>query len=234
MDNVGTFMYNDTYTFESGNLPAGLKITNGQNSPATPGARFAHRMTSSSVSFPDGYLHLTVTGGQDSDPIKGGEVSTSISDILYASVRTTAIFSPVPGTCHGLFFYKSDTQEIDIEYLTDPHSTSNPGNGSIPLQLTNQPADGVHADESHQRYPAPGTATSEEHVYRIDWTEGKTVFYVDGVQAEVFTKNVPTQAGTWLWNNWSNGDKGWSAGPALQNNTLKIKRIEMFYNRTGI
>ena len=190
-------------------------------------------MSASSVSIQSPYLQLTVPGGQKTSPIQGGEVYTSVSDILYASVRTVAIFSPVAGTCHGLFFYKSDQQETDIEYLTDPNSTSNPRNGSIPLQLTNQAADGIRADETYEPYPSPETANSEEHGYRIDWTAGKTVFYVDGVEAATYTTNVPTIAGTWLWNNWSNGDKGWSVGPPAQDNILKIRSIEMFYNRTS-
>ena len=230
---VGTFTEHVLYTFASPNLPSGLVVSNGQPPIVTPGAPYSRVMTSSSVSIDSPYLQLVVPGGQSQSPIRGGEVSTSFANILYASVRTRAIFSPEKGVCHGLFFYKSDSQETDIEYLTDPASTSNPGNGEVPLQLTNQATDGVQQDESHTTAPAPSTATTQEHEYRVDWTPGKTVFLVDGVVVQTFTQNVPNQAGSWLWNNWSNGDKGWSVGPPAQDSILKIRSIEMFYNQTG-
>ncbi|KAF2231572.1 glycoside hydrolase family 16 protein [Viridothelium virens] len=233
IQDVGTFMEHALYTFESSTMPDGLQISDGQPPVTTPGAPYTRVMTASSVSIQAPYLELTVVGGQTQSPIQGGEVSTAVTDILYASVRTRAIFSPVKGVCHGLFFYKSDTQETDIEYLTDPDSTSNPQNGSVPLQLTNQAADGVHDDETYTTYPAPDTANSEEHEYRVDWTSGTTTFYVDGVVAKTFTSNVPTVPGTWLWNNWSNGDKGWSVGPPIQDSVLKIRSIEMYYNQSS-
>ena len=95
------------------------------------------------------------------------------------------------------------------------------------------------------------------HEYRLDWLPGKTVFYLDGVVQQVYTEDVPTVPGEWMWNNWryalrpcclhgyecewrgligngySNGDQGWSAGPPASDNVFKIGRIEMYYNRTG-
>lgn len=71
------------------------------------------------------------------------------------------------------------------------------------------------------------------HEYRIDWTAGFTAFFVDGVLKQKYTTNVPSQPGTWLWNNWANGDKGWSVGPPKKDSVLKIQKIEMFYNTTS-
>jgi beta-glucanase (GH16 family) len=56
--------------------------------------------------------------------------------------------------------------------------------------------------------PAPTTATTEVHEYRIDWTPTFTAFYVDGVLQKKYTTNVPSAPGPWLWNNWSNGSPG--------------------------
>lgn len=195
-------------------------------------------MSSSNVAFNPPYVHLTVLGSQQTSPITGAELATALTDIKHASVRTTAIFSPVPGVCHGLFFYASDTQETDIEYLTSPASTSNPPNTpqkDLPLHFTNQPVDGVRENHSYaQSKPPSDKITSEDHEYRIDWTEGENVFFVDGKERKRFGgPNVPTQKGTWLWNNWANGGKGWSVGPPEQDSVLKIRRIEMWYNREG-
>jgi hypothetical protein len=46
-------------------------------------------------------LQLRVPGGQTKSPIQGAEITTAYDDILYASVRTVAKVSSVPGTCHG-------------------------------------------------------------------------------------------------------------------------------------
>ena len=36
-----------------------------------------------------------------------------------------------------------------------------------------------------------------------------------------------------LLTSYSNGDKTWSAGPPVEDNVMKISKIEMYYNRTG-
>ncbi len=100
----------------------------------------------------------------------------------------------------GNFFYFSDSQEIDIEYLTNSSSLSNPGDGTKPLQLTNQPG---NAGTSYFNVPSPTDATTTAHEYRIDWIPGKALFYLDGVLQKTITANVPTAAGSWIWNNWS-------------------------------
>lgn len=101
----------------------------------------------------------------------------------------------------------------------------------------------------------PSDATAKFHEYRLDWIKGKTLFYLDGVLQQTFTRNAPDVAGEWLWNNWrcvsfvafgvflnalflvadvdSNGDGGWSAGPPASDSIMKIQKIEMFYNRTS-
>ncbi|KAI9708175.1 MAG: hypothetical protein M1820_004129 [Bogoriella megaspora] len=230
---VGFFTEHSFFEFTSSSLPSAL-VPSGGDPYGDPSEPYTQQMVKEDVTISPPYLQLTVPGGQKASPIKGAEIATSFSDILYASVRTRAIFSSVPGTCHGLFFFKSDKQEIDIEYLTDPASTSNPGNGSISLQLTNQAADGIHEHETYKLAASPKDPSTEEHEYRIDWTSESTSFWVDGVRVtDPFTTNVPTEAGSWLWNNWSNGDKGWSAGPPQTDSVLKIRSIEMFYNRTS-
>jgi hypothetical protein len=51
-------------------------------------------------------LQLRVPGGQTKSPIQGAEFTTAYDDILYASVRTVAKVSSVPGTCHGIAFLR--------------------------------------------------------------------------------------------------------------------------------
>jgi len=231
---AGTFMKSATFTFPGTSLPSGLIASTDTIRDQDYGAPYNHKFETKNVFVKDGYLNIKVPGGQKpasapNQAISSGEVFTEVSNILYASVRTHAIFSTVPGTCQSSFFYKSDTQEVDIEYLSDPASQSNP-DGTADLQYTNQPTNGGDSTWSHQAAPKNiGTAV---HEYRIDWTADFTSFYVDGVQKQKYTTNVASEAGTWLWNNWANGDIGWSAGPPRQDNVMKIQKIEMFYNTT--
>lgn len=127
----------------------------------------------------------------------------------------------------GIFFYKADNQETDIEWLSDPNSLSN--GGTRKLWLTNQDRDG-DGRSTHLAANPPSNPTTTEHEYRLDWTAGRVRWYVDGVQVFETTRDVPDVAGPWIWNNWSNGDRGWSAGPPAQDAVFRIRSIDMYYN----
>ena len=172
----------------------------------------------------DDALQLKVPGGQTSSPISGAEIYTNDRDILYGSVRTTAQISDVAGTTNGFFFYKNDGQEADIEINTATLYTG--------AHYTNQPHDPGELSTTATT-GLPSDATTTMHEYRLDWLPGMTIYYIDGVEQTTLTQNMPDVAGEWMWVNWSNGDKGWSAGPPLTDNILKIGKIEMYYNRTG-
>lgn len=103
--------------------------------------------------------------------------------------------------------------------------------------------------------PTQATASAPQdvtaiHEYRIDWVKDYTAFYVDGKLLNKYTTNVPTKAGSWMWNNWSNGDQGksdslkilwhvakyrlgWSVGPPAKDNVMRIQKIIMYYNTTS-
>ncbi|KAF4984576.1 hypothetical protein FZEAL_252 [Fusarium zealandicum] len=220
VDRATKFSNKAVYTFTGNTLPEGLYAS---NYPAGN----THTFTPSNVAVRNGYLELLVNGGQTKMPYKSGEIVTVIENIKYASVRTVAIFSEPAGVCNGMFFFKSDTQETDIEWLSDPKSQSNAGTRK--LWLTNQDANGDGKSTSNPVTP-PSNPTSTEHEYRIDWVAGMVQFFVDGVKVWQTTKDVPSVPGPWVWNNWSNGDKGWSVGPPKKDAVFKIKKIEMYYN----
>ncbi|KAF6217552.1 hypothetical protein HO133_006890 [Letharia lupina] len=180
--------------------------------------------TTSNVAVNSETLQLKVPGGQSASPILGAEVSTQDEDILYGSVRTTMKASTVAGTCHGAFFYKDDNQEVDIELIT--------GDTWKGVHYTNQRAN-ADAEASTIQMALPSDATNDFQEYRIDWLPGRTDFYLNGELQQTLTDNVPSTAGSWLWNNWSNGDPGWTGAPPLQDNIMEISKIEMYYNRTS-
>lgn len=236
---VGNFSHKAIYTFNGSTLPEGLFKSDypvldserymGEGVPPIP---YNHRFEPENVQIRNGSLFLRVPGRQrprkhPNKEISSAQIETTETKILYASVRTRARFSRVPGTCHGtridvsessslkadkssgIFFYSNDQHETDIEYLTDPRSLSNNGpDDPIPIWYSNQKRDPVNSPPSAETGPAPFDATSRVHEYRIDWTAEFTAFYIDGVLHKYLTQNVPSLPGPWLWNNWANGDKG--------------------------
>ncbi|KAK2000969.1 concanavalin A-like lectin/glucanase [Colletotrichum falcatum] len=188
-----------------------------------------HRFDASNVVVDGGYLNLKVPGGQTAKPYSSAEVSTTFSNIKYASVRTVAIFSEPAGVCNGIFFYKNDTQETDIEWLSDAASLSNQGVRRV--WFTNQDAD-RNGVKTYQTFspPAGMDPTATEHEYRLDWTPGRVRWFVDGDEKWSTASDVPNTVGPWVFNNWSNGDKGWSAGPPAAQADFKIKDVYMYYN----
>lgn len=127
-----------------------------------------------------------------------------------------------------MFTYHDNTQEIDIEWLSDPSNTSD--NGRNHLWMTNQAVNGNEKDKTSTPVNPPSNPF-EEHEYRIDWFYDRVEWYVDAVKVASTTKNIPWKGGVFAVNNWANGDKGWSAGPPAQNAVFKVKSIEMYYNR---
>lgn len=56
---------------------------------------------------------------------------------------------------------------------------------------------------------------------------------MDGVLQTTLKDNVPTEAGPWVWNVWTNGDPTFSAGPPKEDALFKIASVVMFFNTTA-
>lgn len=101
---TGNFKNMVEYTFETGAIPPGLRVSNW---PVKERLSPYHHFYQPCNVFvdPDGCLNLKVPGGQNPEQQNGcvycAEVGTVEQQILYGSVRTLASFSDVPGTCHG-------------------------------------------------------------------------------------------------------------------------------------
>lgn len=222
VDGAGSFTHSQTFDFSTlASFPTDDLAISTYTIGSSP---YTQLYTTSNVAVNSETLQLKVPGGQSASPILGAEVSTQDEDILYGSVRTTMKASTVAGTCHGAFFYKDDNQEVDIELIT--------GDTWKGVHYTNQRAN-ADAEASTIQMALPSNATNDFQEYRIDWLPGHTDFYLNGELQQTLTDNVPSTAGSWLWNNWSNGDPGWTGAPPLQDNIMEISKIEMYYNRTS-
>ena len=92
-----------------------------------------------------------------------------------------------------MFFYHNDTQETDIEIRTcQPHK----------VHFTNQATHGGDSTTKVFQHPHKNVLAHDWHEYRVDWLQGKTMFYVDGVLKSTITENVPTVPSAFIWNNW--------------------------------
>lgn len=97
---VGSSSYSKRLVFDfstATSLPEGLAV-----STWTIGdAPYSHQFEASNVVVGGGYLNLKVPGGQTAPPYSSAEMSTTVSNIKYASVRTVAILSEPAGVCNG-------------------------------------------------------------------------------------------------------------------------------------
>ena len=107
---AGRFTNRAVYTFNGDTLPAGLTKSGYtvQCREVTPPSRIPHNKVfdSANVQLSGGFLNLVVPGGQqpssdNNHAVNSAEIVTAEQNILHGSVRTTAIFSEEPGTCHG-------------------------------------------------------------------------------------------------------------------------------------
>jgi hypothetical protein len=132
---AGTFTNHATYSFDGSSLPAGLY----PNTDSVGGTPFARTYDPSLVSVSGGYLNLKVPGGQSSSPIRGAGVNTAANNILYASVRTQAIFSTVPGTVQSKSPAYTHFPNQEVPTSTHPSKALCLGVPSIDPSLISKP-----------------------------------------------------------------------------------------------
>lgn len=191
VDGAGSFTHSQIFHFSAlTSFPADDLAISTDPIGSSP---YTQLYTTSNVAVTSKSLQLKVPGGQTASPILGAEISTQHKDILYGSVRTTMKASTVAGTCHASFFYKDDNHEVDIELIT--------GHTWKGVHYTNQKAN-ANSEASTVRDALAADATTVFQEYRIDWVPGRTDFYLDGKLQKSLTENVPSTAGSWLWNNW--------------------------------
>lgn len=191
---------------------------------------FTRQYAKSQVRFNDGEsISLLVNGSNDAyesanRSIPSGSFLTRYNDILYGSVRTVAKLPKAPGACQGMFFYKNDNQETDIEYLS-----------SLPdrVYLTNQAVNAT-SPKKYITVTPPADGRDAFHEYRLDWVPGQTSYYIDGALQAIFNTSVPSIPGVWVWNNWSSGNPNWSRMPGNETVDFRIKSITAYWNRTSV
>ncbi|GAA6011725.1 hypothetical protein JCM11491_000730 [Sporobolomyces phaffii] len=149
-----------------------------------------HTFKKENIDWSDGALRMIVRGQKGSGDISSSEFRTDQS-FLYGRVTTRAKSSPVPGVCHGFFWYTNDNLEVDIEFLTS-YYTEGLGYAVKPgLHFTNQ-ALSPGEPSTHMVVEYGFDPTADFHDYTIDWSEGVSTFFVDGKELGKLEENVPS------------------------------------------
>ncbi|KAF4308298.1 putative glycoside hydrolase family 16 protein [Botryosphaeria dothidea] len=179
----------------------------------------------------DAGLQLVVRSEPVEKMVPIGEVVASRTDMLYGSFRVAMKLTGLPGTCGAFFWFRNDTQEIDIEFLSKQlNESSNMVN--LVLQSPQSAAAGYDASHTpnYDVYPLPFRPDKAFHEYRFDWLPDRVSFYADGTWLKDMTIDLPNSPGHLVLNHWSNGDPLWSAGPPRENATLAVSYVKAYFN----
>lgn len=162
-----------------------------------------------------------------------GEMYFQEFNISYASIRVRARLRGAPGAVAGIFTYLNDTQESDIEMLTRDSGRY--------IQYTNQPTNlgpptfqGIPGATSNISLPLNADVT-KWHTHRLDWTPGRSVFFLDDQQINSNTVNVPVAdpPSKIYINMWSAQSAFTGRMDVGKNATLDIQWIELLFNTTS-
>ncbi|KAJ4321637.1 hypothetical protein N0V94_002837 [Neodidymelliopsis sp. IMI 364377] len=178
--------------------------------------------------------HLSLnTERQDATTQASGEITYTEFNISHGSFRVMSRVHGAPGAVAGIFTYLNDTQESDIEIFTRAPTTD--------VQYSNQPAslgsptwDPIAGATVNITMPKNDVYT-DWHVHRLDWTAARSVFFVDDVQMNETTLQVPVSdpPSAFYIDMWS-ANSTWTGSMDIgKNATLDILWIEMLFNTTA-
>lgn len=146
----------------------------------------------------------------------------------------------VNGTCAAFFFYRNDTQEIDVELLSAQQFSNVDQwpvnlvvqNTTIPLAINGSGPQSSNMEYYMVKQP-DGEVGTPYHEYRFDWLPDRIDFYVDGWPVTTFTDNVPSTPGAIHFSHWSNGNPFWTHGPPLEDAAMTVAYIKAYFNTTS-
>lgn len=182
-------------------------------------------------------LNLVVKSKVTDGLVPGAELDSARNDILWGSFRTGLKLTANPGTCAAFFWYYNDTQEIDMEFLSQDFD---PSNNSFPVNLVLQSSESAEAGYNAQKTGnfkkvyLPFDPTQDVHEYRMDFLPERVVFYADGQPlAEMTGASVPDHPGHLILQHWSNGNPLWSGGPPTRDSSLTVAYVRAYFNSSS-
>ncbi|KAI9268886.1 concanavalin A-like lectin/glucanase domain-containing protein [Phascolomyces articulosus] len=174
----------------------------------------------------DGGVHLTVKK-MDNGSYTSASFGTKRQDILYGTFRANMKTTPEPGTVAAFFFFRNNTCEIDMESLS---RIQNPWKTYFSVQPQIYNEDGSASTLTNDKHTLNFDPTSAFHEYRFDWTPEDITYYLDGEEANRFSQNIPSEPGRIIINHWTDGNPNFSGLPSVQDATLSIANLTVFFN----
>jgi hypothetical protein len=177
------------------------------------------------------YLSLN-TERVDDETQDSGEITFKEFNASYASIRVSGRVRGAPGAVAGIFTYLNDTQESDIEMFTRAPAQyiqySNQPSSSGEPDWTEIPGATVNATMPHAKQH------TDWHVHRLDWTSGRSVFFLDDEQMNTTTLHVPVaDPPSGLYIDMWGANSTWSGSMDIgKNATFDIQWIELLFNTT--
>ncbi|OCL12042.1 glycoside hydrolase family 16 protein, partial [Glonium stellatum] len=188
----------------------------------------------SSVNGGDAGLQLWVRSNDSDGLVGAAELAAQRTDVLYGSFRIGVKMSGVQGTCAAFFWFRNDSQEIDLEFLSKQFNDSSSAVNLV-LQTPLSVAAGYDASGTPEfKVEAlPFRPDKEFHEYRFDWSPEKVSFYADGRWLYDMTNYSPNSPGHLVMNHWSNGDPSWSAGPPQSDAVMTVSYVKAYFNSSN-
>jgi hypothetical protein len=179
--------------------------------------------------------HLTLRTQRLAAFQTAAEIESTSAKFKYLSIRMRARTLGAAGAIAAMFTYRhSDTlalvQESDLEIRTsDP-----PGL----IHYTNQPAytdAGDVVPDATLNATMPGArGWGDWAVHRMDWTPGKTTWFVDGKVVASIAFQVPRDESNIILNAWSDGGEWTGNMTAGAGAYLQVQWLEVVFNNTEL
>lgn len=155
------------------------------------------------------------------------EIENQQRNLMHVSMRMYARVTGSKGAVAGFFTYFDDSNESDIEILTQDPTDQ--------IRYTNQPSVDKHGNEIVKASVGPTNlpAWDEWQTHRIDWLPKETYWYINDQQVAANTYSVPRKPSYIDINMWGDGGE-WSGNMTVGNAAeFQIQWIEMTFNTSG-
>ena len=127
------------------------------------------------------------------------EIVSQREDILYGSFRIAMKTAGVNGTCGAFFFYRNDSQEIDLEILSaEQQNEAKSWPVHLVVQNTSSASEYDETTSNQLVYDlpfAPGGSIADYNEYRFDWMPGRIDYYINSRFMWSTTENIPSTSG---------------------------------------
>jgi hypothetical protein len=175
----------------------------------------------------DPFTYLSLRTSRLDEFQSASEMENLQKNMMHASMRMSGRVIGSRGAVAGFFTFFDDTNESDIEILTD--------DATDVIRYTNQPAVDKEGNEvstaSLERDKLPSWDQWQTH--RIDWLDKNSYWYLNSQQVAANTYSVPREPSGLVINMWSDGGD-WSGNMSVGDSAeFQIQWIEMAFNTSG-